>query len=128
MALLNFHRRFVSRIKDGSKTHTIRGKRKRPIKAGETLHLYTGLRHKGAELIMRAPCARVEDIKMVSDESHIAERVHVFIEGVELDRDEKEAFARRDGFDSFCQMIMDWWNGLLPFNGDVIHWKNPGEN
>lgn len=56
MGLYNFKERFITHILDGSKTHTIRPERSRPDKPGDTLHLYTGLRHKGAQLLMRVPC------------------------------------------------------------------------
>lgn len=49
--LLGFKRRFVSAILSGSKCHTIRAKRTRPPRVGETLHCYTGLRQKGATLL-----------------------------------------------------------------------------
>lgn len=61
--LLGFQKQFVPYVREGSKTHTIRGERKRgerPV-PGETLHLYTGLRQKGAEFILRAPCLRTEE-------------------------------------------------------------------
>lgn len=60
--LLGFKRRFAPHIQDGSKTHTIRAKRKLRPKAGETCHCYTGLRQKGARLLGRWRCVRVQDI------------------------------------------------------------------
>ncbi len=44
MGLYNFKARFVPFVLDGSKTHTIRAKRRYPAKPGDTLYLYTGLR------------------------------------------------------------------------------------
>jgi uncharacterized protein YqfB (UPF0267 family) len=124
MGLYNFQERFVPNILTGQKTHTIRAKRKNPDKAGNTLHLYVGLRRRGAALIMRARCIKVEDIVLrVDNQDHL----QVIIDGVALDQSEKELFAQRDGFSSFWEMC-EFWNGLYPFNGDLIHWKFPGEN
>lgn len=66
MGLYNFQPRFVAAIRAGAKTHTIRAPRKggREDGPGDTMHLYTGLRHKGAERLLDPPpvCARVESI------------------------------------------------------------------
>jgi hypothetical protein len=130
MGLYNFQKRFVPFILDGRKTHTIRGLRVHPDKPGNTLHLYTGLRLKRikgksqAKLLMRVPCVRVEEIEIVDggfgDEHHATIRVA----GEILEKDEREALARRDGFESLEQMI-HFWRGRLPFRGHIIHWKKP---
>jgi len=114
MGLYNFQERFVPFILDGRKTHTIRAARTNPDKPGNTLHLYTGLRHKGARLLMRVPCVKVEEIEICG--------LAIAIDGIELSRSEREALARRDGFQDFAEM-MQFWEGRLPFSGHVIHWK-----
>jgi hypothetical protein len=115
MGLYNFKPRFVPFILDLSKRHTIRAKRRYPDKPGNTCHLFTGLRTKNVQLLMRAPCVKVEDIR-------ISERRVVLIEGVALDEEECERLARCDGFSSFEEMAT-FWKGRLPFVGDLIHWK-----
>ena len=67
MGLYNFKAQFVPFILDGSKTHTIRAERKHGDVPGRTMHLYTGLRHKGARLLFRAPCVRVDFIRIEAD-------------------------------------------------------------
>ena len=114
MGLYNFRSRFVPLILNGSKTHTIRGDRKRADKPGNTMHLYTGLRQKGARLLMRVPCIRVEPI-------FIDVERRVFLGEEQLSPDECEAMAVRDGFSSFPDMMM-FWEGRLPFHGHVYHW------
>ena len=126
MGLYNFQQRFVPFILAGAKTHTIRATRVHPDAPGKILHLYTGLRHKGARLLMRVPCVKVERIEIhaVDHPTH-AGVVKVFtveIEGQFLDTPEKELLARRDGFQNFAEM-MQFWDGRLPFTGQVIHWK-----
>lgn len=119
MGLYNFQKRFVPFIESGEKTHTIRAKRKHPAKAGEMLHLYTGLRQKGARLLMRVPCTRVETIEINAKTTHM-----VSIDGEYLYSSEREQLARRDGFANWDDMLA-FWQGRLPFEGHIIHWKKP---
>lgn len=116
MGLYNFQPRFVPKIRSGEKTHTIRAIRINPDKPGNTLHLYIGLRTRSVELLMRVPCTKVETISIDEDQQ-------VQIGGEYLALDEREALARRDGFDNFAEM-MRFWNGRLPFYGHIIHWKS----
>lgn len=122
MGLYNFQARFVPFIERGEKTHTIRAKRKYPDKVGNILHLYTGLRHKNARLLMRARCVMVEEIEILDlpDWGPV-----VRIDGAELDCGEAEQLAVRDGFPSFKEMLK-FWEGRLPFKGDVVHWELGG--
>jgi hypothetical protein len=121
MGLYNFQRRFIPFILSGEKTHTIRARRANPDKPGNTLHLYTGLRQKGAKPLLRVPCVKVEEISINSRSGDPA-HCRVEIDGQFLDRSEKEALARRDGFKDFAEML-DFWEGRLPFKGHIIHWR-----
>lgn len=141
MGLYNFQPQFVPYVEDGSKTHTIRAERKHADTMGKHLYLYTGLRHKGARLLMRTVCVRTDFIRITEDH-------RVFIgasvgfdsfpapygEGqraggfVELDEAEKNVLAWRDGFrddgrDGAFKSMMRFWEGGLPFEGEIIHWK-----
>jgi uncharacterized protein YqfB (UPF0267 family) len=115
MGLYNFKSMFREKIEAGEKTHTIRAKRVTRAKAGETLHLYTGLRTKSAKLIGRVVCTRVQDIL-------IEENFSIRIDGNRLAIDECEWLAKRDGFASLAEMKR-FWDGRLPFEGDIIHWR-----
>jgi uncharacterized protein YqfB (UPF0267 family) len=117
MGLYNFQKRFVPMILDGSKTHTIRALRAHPDKPGNVLHLYTGLRQKGAQLLMRVRCTKVEEILIDS-------ACQISIDGQLLDISEREQLARRDGFMDYVDM-MCFWRGRLPFRGCIIHWRKP---
>jgi hypothetical protein len=124
MGLYNFEERFVPKILSGEKQHTIRGVRKHADRPGKTMHLYTGLRHKGAKLLMRVRCDKVEQIEIKNGAFFDTNHASVVIDGIELDQSEREALARRDGFDDFEQM-MQFWDGRLPFVGHIIHWRQP---
>jgi uncharacterized protein YqfB (UPF0267 family) len=123
MGIYNFQSRFVPMIMAGRKTHTIRDHRVHPDKPGNTLHLYTGLRKSGATLLMRVPCIAVEEIEITITPGN--GRV-VRINGMTLDRTESEALAKRDGFKDFSAM-MAFWDGRVPFKGQIIHWKYAGK-
>jgi hypothetical protein len=131
MGLYSFQERFVEPILSGRKKHTIRAIRKNPDKAGNILHLYTGLRTKKAKLLMRAPCVKVEDIRIemrkYEGQSILCKGLtfpHVIVDGIDLSADEKEALAYTDGFSTFAEM-MAFWDGRLPFTGHIIHWRIP---
>lgn len=142
--LLGFKSKFKSFILDGTKTTTIRGERKdgkRP-KPGEILHLYTGLRTKSTEFILRAPCIRTEDVEIYAPMRcpecgqgrwHDHEQYsHLVIAGVELTSPEKDLLAHADGFrdgstGAYCAvgsfaMMMQFWDGRLPFCGWITYW------
>jgi len=118
MGLYNFQPRFVPFIRAGTKKHTIRATRSVCDKPGDTMHLYTGLRQKGATLIARVPCVKVENILITTGG-------WVRIDGLYLADDEREALARRDGFESFAAMLEFWREpkNRLPFRGKIFHWK-----
>lgn len=124
MGLYNFKRQFVPHIKSGRKRHTIRGYRKHQDKPGNILHLYWGLRTKNADLIMRAVCSKVQDIRIEAEERGLDRLIRVFVDGIELDSMEKQSLAWCDGFSTFAEM-MNFWKGRLPFGGQIIHWKFP---
>lgn len=122
MGLYGFQKRFVPFILSGEKTHTIRAHRAHPDKPGNTLHLYTGLRQKGARLLMRVPCVKVQEITIDACGHQCNCDGFVEIDDVELGESEREALAKRDGFESFDAML-DFWAGRLPFHGHIIHWR-----
>jgi uncharacterized protein YqfB (UPF0267 family) len=119
----NFQKRFAPKILSGEKRHTIRAKRKRATKPGELLHLYTGLRQKGAQLLMRPRCTKIKGIYI----DLIFGRHCIYVDRVKLSRDECDRLAQADGFFDFAEM-MKFWAGRLPFEGDIIHWHFPPES
>jgi hypothetical protein len=119
MGIYNFKSRFVDKILSGEKTHTIRAIRVHPDKPGNTLHLYTGLRHKGARLLMRATCIKVQKVELRA--------TSVWIDGELMFSDECELLARRDGFENFVE-LWKFWEDRLPFEGHIIHWRHDAHN
>ena len=137
MGLYNFQRRFVAPILAGDKTHTIRAPREYMDYPGATMHLYTGLRQKGAKLIFRAPCVQVDTILIYHRAIWLSEGVplhglsksgwaalwgHEEAKGfTRLDPTETDRLAQRDGFFDFLDMET-FWMGRLPFYGGIWHW------
>lgn len=123
MPLLNFKKQFVEPIRSGVKHHTIRAERKIPVKPGDRLYLYCGLRHEGAFRIMPEPviCTKTESIKIVCTAT-IHGGFQIYIENSILSADECARLAIADGFKDFLEM-MKFWEGRLPFFGNIIHWR-----
>jgi hypothetical protein len=121
MPILNFKPQFVEPIRRGRKLHTIRATRKIPVRPGDNLYLFTGLRHKGAARILADPvvCSRVESIEINAQTTSM-----VTVGGVPLDYSEREALAIADGFSGWEEMLA-FWEGRLPFVGQIIHWRQP---
>ncbi len=57
---------FIDKILSGDKTQTIRTPRKHPIKPGDKLYLYTGMRQKNCRPLGEAVCSIIEEINIVS--------------------------------------------------------------
>ena len=144
--LLGFQRRFEQYVFEGSKTHTIRAKRKLgPPKVGETLHCYGNVRQKDMHLIGRFECAKVEDIRLfvpkhADDYDNPDSPFGIVLDAVLLTYDEAISFAWRDGFRDTrpgpeeqaysLRMMGRFWRatyGMKPggvaWSGDLIHWR-----
>ena len=59
MPLIGFKKEFADLVESGAKRQTIRAPRKRPIKVGDTLYLYTGLRTKQCRKLGEGRCYQV---------------------------------------------------------------------
>lgn len=117
MPLLGFKKQFAPLVEAGTKRQTIRAKRfdgKNPHQ-GETLYLYTGLRTKECRKLGEPLCKSVEEITIESHGINVA--------GSWLDHADVEELARKDGFDSFEQLLafFEKEHGL-PFDGLLIKW------
>ncbi len=116
MPALNFQEQFVTQVVFGGKRQTIRPERKRPIKPGDTLHLYTGMRAKRCRKLRMASCLDVRPITLYAGH-------YVLTVGGYGGFDTLNRFARKDGFDSWEEM-RDWFDKRygLPLEGVLITW------
>ena len=116
MPILNFQKQFAEAVKNGTKKQTIRATRKYPIKKGDTLYLYTGLRTKSAEMLKEVICKDALDIKI--------DWYKVVLPTTTINYLEKlEAFAKADGFEDWTALL-SWFEDThgLPFKGQLILW------
>lgn len=138
MPAFNFQKRFAPGVKSGAKPHTIRADRKdgrQPCKPGDILKLYTGMRTKACELILTAKCIKVRRIEISVKPRSITimyDRAFYHPDTVMLAVPVLENFARRDGFESWAEMLA-WFettHGLAPgkpFKGWFIEWTPPAK-
>lgn len=132
MPAYSFQKQFCPAIERGDKTHTIRGKRKARPRVGQRFVGYYAQRTKQCRKLVESEITRVQDIRIEEDHlysdyvvgEHVA-RVwpRITIDGSVLADDEMEALARSDGFDSLMDMMEFWPRQVLPFFGDMIHWR-----
>lgn len=135
MPMLNFKPQFVEPIRTRRKRHTIRAKRKIPIKVGDKLYLYCGARHPGCFRILPEPTVCTMTLPILIAIA-IADRVEV--DGQVLGPDEMDTLAVADGFEDWTAMRNFWrqehgktrragadgWiTRCVDFEGDIIHWR-----
>jgi hypothetical protein len=113
MALINFSERFAEMVRVKVKRQTIRPPRKRPVKIGETIHLYAGLWTKRARKLGTARCCDYQKITIR----------HEGIEFVFGFCPKPNELAHGDGFLNWEDM-RNWFKDKygLPFHGVLIRW------
>ena len=118
MPLLGFKKRYVEAIRAGTKIHTFRSQRKIPIKAGDRLYLYCGLRTKSCFRIVPEPvlCVRVEPMTITQSTVSIRDRL--------IPSEQCDDLARNDGFRSFSEMF-EFFRDKVPIAGQLIFWQEP---
>jgi hypothetical protein len=114
MPTLNFQKRFVPRILNGTKVHTIRIIGKRLHVAGEMLYMQTGPRFK-PERFMTRPCIRVREIVLHEETLTIWNEDRSGFIVPPLD-----TFARADGFDSWQELSRFFIHPVPPTQ--LIQW------
>lgn len=119
MPALNFQKRFAEDVRTGKKRQTIRTVRKHPIKVGDALYLYTGMRTKQCVKLCEGRCWWVMPIK-ISRHPTTGGGVLRNQSGASHLLDE---FAQADGFDS-AEDMLNWFEQThgLPFRGVLIRW------
>ena len=122
MPALNFNK-FPNLVASGEKTQTIRRVWKRPIKPGDRLVFYTGLRTKACQKLGEGRCTEVWDIRIVScmhGITHIIslKNLQVLSPGEQRKLAEDDGFPDTASFEYFFQRTYG-----LPFKGVVIKWE-----
>ena len=115
MPALNFKKEFSADVRSGKKSQTIRPKRKNPIKPGDPLYLYSGMRTKHCEKLREAKALKVVEISIG--------RERILLNGKQMSRIGADQLAIKDGFDglgSFLNFFEKQYS--LPFTGDLITW------
>ena len=134
MPSLNFKKEFVPGIlamldknyakRTGVKPKytTIRAKRKRPIRKGDKLFLFSGLRTKYCKKMGETICLKTEDITINEPTPNT---ININIDGITLSAQEEIKLAKKDGFISSSEMV-EWFRKAhgLPFEGQRIHMAN----
>jgi hypothetical protein len=121
MALINFSREdFIDAVANGSKHFTIRQLRKKPIKKGETLQLYTGLRTKQARKLKDTVCKNIWDIKIENKKNEF----FFWLDNKQLSLTRVNDISNKIGFDS----VEEWLEYFkvkykFPFKGQLIEWE-----
>ncbi|HKR03485.1 MAG TPA: ASCH domain-containing protein [Bacteroidia bacterium] len=110
--LLGFKKRFIDPIKIGTKVFTMRKRRKKEVKIGETLYMYTALRTKHCQLITNKE-------KLISKQKAWIRIIYITdtflslkicVDGRSLHRNEISEFVKFDGFtdeNDFCKYWID---------------------
>ncbi len=116
MPALNFLARLAPLVESGAKQQTVRKKSKRPIKAGDRLYLFTGMRTKACRRLLDTECTRVDRIDIDCMGMITINRRQIA---------DPNAFARADGLADAYELA-SWIesNYGLPFRGVVIHWRH----
>jgi hypothetical protein len=118
---------FVDQVLDGRKTQTIRAIRKRPIKVGDTLHLFTGMRHMSCwRLSPEGGVACIGAYPIEIDRRCCGVNLNgaVRLMCQPFDASQIERLARDDGFESVSEFF-DFFDPNVGdvFRGQLIRWK-----
>lgn len=122
MTSYSFDRRFVPAILAGTKAQTIRSPRKNQVKAGGTVHIFTGLRTKHTRRIGAAVCREVTIIRLELSANKITDLYGTRTRLADLDH-----FAKGDGFPGWLEMKAFWAKehpGVDCWEGDLIKWTD----
>lgn len=118
MPAIDFKDRFAHLVAIGDKRQTVRRRRKCPIRPNQKLIFYSGRRQKKgqrAQKLGEAICLSVNSI--------FIDQYLLVIDGEKNTIVEREAFALRDGCQSWAELV-DLIDSMyrLPFEGVVILW------
>ncbi len=111
-----FQPRFAPLVRSGAKLQTIRPKRKREIKPGDTLSLreWAGKPYRSKQRVL-AGAACISSQRIIIKETGVQ---------IEMGIADQFGLAKSDGFDDFGEML-NWFAEThgLPFSGILIKWR-----
>lgn len=138
MPSLNFQNQFVKLIESGKKRQTIRPVRKNPIKVGDKLYLFTGLRTKKCRRLVTPLNVMVSDGSLYYREYYYenyvicksVEKIKISFYTIEIggfqysyDNTRAKTIALQDGFNKYNDFILFFEKQYgLPFEGVLIKW------
>lgn len=128
--ILSFKKKFKPLILSGQKIHTLREDKQGRWKAGNKIHMATGVRTKDYDCFMEDDCEAVQKIEIkylkVFRIYHIFVKIDgsIFYTDIGPSKNETSAMeqlAKNDGFDSI-EDFFKWFN--TDFSGVIIHWTD----
>jgi hypothetical protein len=116
MPSLNFKARFAPLVENQGKRQSIRRPRLRPIRPGDLLYLYTGMRTAACRRLGIGRCTETQGIEIWAD--------GILLAGVALSPQDSLALAEADGFASVAEFL-DFFRSVhgLPFTGTLLRWE-----
>lgn len=131
MPALGYKARFADLVASGAKSHTIRRPRVHPLKPGDILQHYTGMRTKACRRL-REPtvCTAVTGITIFAKHKVVilapgSKRYPVDVSRA-LDNDTVNALAKADGFADAAEFFAWFGEQHGPtFEGFLIEWGEP---
>lgn len=115
MPAIGFKKEFAGMVRIGMKRTTIRKPRKNPIKAGDILRLYTGLRTRECVFLKQSECLFTKSIEVREE--------NIKLDGKIVQNGALEFVAGLEGFPSYARMREFFRNQYgLPFKGRIIVW------
>ncbi|MFD3162829.1 hypothetical protein [Herpetosiphon sp. NSE202] len=118
MPAYNFKPQFAEAVASGTKSCTIRPKRKHPTKPGDQLKLYTGMRTKRCRLLREATCTSVQSVRISAN--------GIELDGAKMTAADELALAQADGFTNVAEMLSFFsavYDGLPIENMELIRWS-----
>lgn len=115
--VIGFNKQFVSRIKAGTKIHTIREDKHNRWKVGIIMHMATGVRTKKYKQFAKKKCIHVQKISI----KYYSNYIHVKIGGRVIPDGEVIRLACNDGFRG-VKYFKEWFS--KDFTGKIIHWTD----
>jgi len=113
---------YARRTRIKPKNTTIRAKRKRPFRKGDSLYLFAGQRTKYSQRLGKVTCRKTEELVIKEESPGIYK---IIINGAILSDEAAQSVALEDGFTTFKEMIQ-WFRKKhgFPFVGQRIYLAN----